>query len=69
MKLAHVYNCLTQYLDKYEILSETHKELKRVTLMHMFALSDARDHSFSKVPYLEREEETTDQSNFVNNVT
>ena len=35
----------------------------------MFALSDARDYSFSKVPYLEREEEITDQSNFVNNVT
>ena len=33
----------------------------------MFALSDARDYSFSKVPYLEREE-ITDQSNFVNNV-
>ena len=36
---------------------------------HMFALSDARDYAFSKVPYLEREEEITDQSNFVNNVT
>ena len=35
----------------------------------MFALSDAGDYSFSNVPYLEREEETTDQSNFVNNVT
>ena len=35
----------------------------------MFALSDARDYSFSKVPYLEREEEITDQSNFVDNVT
>ena len=35
----------------------------------MFALSDARDYSFSKVLYLEREEEITDQSNFVNNVT
>ena len=35
----------------------------------MFAFSDARDYSFSKVPYLEREEEITDQSNFVNNVT
>ena len=35
----------------------------------MFALSDARDYSFSKVAYLEREEEITDQSNFVNNVT
>ena len=32
----------------------------------MFALSDARDYSFPKVPYLEREEEITDQSNFVN---
>ena len=49
------------------LASETHKGLKRVTLM--FALSDARDYSFSKVPYLEREEEITDQSNFVNNVT
>ena len=38
-------------------------------ISHMFALSDDRDYSFSKVPYLEREEETTDQSNFVNNVT
>ena len=27
---------------------------------HMFASSDARDYSFSKVPYLEREEEITD---------
>ena len=37
----------------------------------MFALSDARDYSFSfsKVPYLERKEEITDQSNFVNKVT
>ena len=35
----------------------------------MFALSNARDYSFLKVPYLEREEEITDQSNFVNNVT
>ena len=25
----------------------------------MFALSDARDYSFSKLPYLEREEEIT----------
>ena len=32
----------------------------------MFALTDARDYSFSEVPYLEREEEMTDQSNFVN---
>ena len=34
----------------------------------MFALSDAHDYSFSKVLYLEREEEITHQSNFVNNV-
>ena len=34
----------------------------------MFALSDARDYSFWKVPYLEREEEITDQSNFVKNL-
>ena len=26
----------------------------------MFALSDARDYSFSKVPYLERAEDITD---------
>ena len=37
----------------------------------MLALSDARDYSFSKVPYryLERLEEITDQSKFVKNVT
>ena len=35
----------------------------------MFALSGARDYSFSKVPYLEQEKKITDQSNFVNNVT
>ena len=34
----------------------------------MFALFDARGYSFSKVPYLEQEEEMTDQSNFVNNL-
>ena len=28
----------------------------------MFALSDARDYSFSKVRYLEREEKITNQS-------
>ena len=28
----------------------------------MFALSDARDYSFSKIRYLEREEKITDQS-------
>ena len=28
----------------------------------MFALSNARDYSFSKAPYLEREEKITDQS-------
>ena len=28
----------------------------------MFALSDARDYSFSKVPYLEREEKITVQN-------
>ena len=27
---------------------------------HMFALSDPRDYSFSKVPYLEREKKITD---------
>ena len=52
----------------HQVWTETHKGLKRVTLI-MFALSDARDYSFWKVPYLEREEEITDQSNFVNNVT
>ena len=31
----------------------------------MFALSDARDYSFSKEPYLEWQEKITDQSNFV----
>ena len=35
----------------------------------MFALSHARDYSFTKVPYLEREEEITEQLNFENNVT
>ena len=30
----------------------------------MFSFSDARDYSFAKVPYLEREEKITDQSNF-----
>ena len=35
----------------------------------MFALSDACDYSFSKVPYLERAEDITDQSNFVNDAT
>ena len=48
------------------MIPETHKGLKRA---HIFALSYARDYSFSKVPYLEQEEEITDQSNFVNNVT
>ena len=55
------------YQWNYYITTETHEGLKRVT--HMFALSDARDYSFSKVPYLEREKEIADQSNFVNNVT
>ena len=32
----------------------------------MFALSDASDYSFTTVPYLEREENRTDQSNFLN---
>ena len=40
-----------------------------VSILHMFGLSDARDYSFLKVPYLEGEEEITNQSNFVNNVT
>ena len=30
----------------------------------MFALSDAREYPFSQVPYLEREENITDRSNF-----
>ena len=30
----------------------------------MFGFSDARDYSFAKVPYFEREEKITDQSNF-----
>ena len=50
----------------YHVLPETHKGLKRVTLIIMVALSNARDYSFWKVPYLEREE---NQSNFVNDVT
>ena len=36
---------------------------------HMFALSNARDYSFLKVPCLERKERMADLSNFVNNVT
>ena len=32
----------------------------------MFALSDAREFSFSQEPYVKREEKTTDQSNVVN---
>ena len=35
----------------------------------MFALSDAREFLFSQVPYLERDQKITDQSNFVNDVT
>ena len=35
---------------------------------HMFALYDAREYSFLQVPYLEREEKITDQSNLLNNV-
>ena len=31
----------------------------------MFALSESREYSFSKVPYFEREEKITSQSNFV----
>ena len=42
--------------------SETHKGL-------MFALPNAHDYSFSKVPYLERKEKMADLSYFVNNVT
>ena len=53
-------------IDK--VWTETHKGLKRITIICLL-FSDARDYSFSKVPYLEREEEITDQSNFVNNVT
>ena len=36
---------------------------------HMFALSNACDYSFSKVPYSERKEKTADLSSFVNNGT
>ena len=36
---------------------------------HMFALSDAREFSFSQVLHLEREEKITDRLNFVNEVT
>ena len=35
----------------------------------MFALSEVCDYSFSKVPCLERAEDITDQSNFVNDAT
>ena len=52
-------------LKNFYIGPETHKGLKRVTLI-WFALSDAREYSFSKVPYLEREKKITSQSNFLN---
>ena len=48
------------------MLPETHKGLKRVTLICLLCPMLV---IISKVPYLEREEEITDQSNFVNNVT
>ena len=35
----------------------------------MFSLSDVCDYSFSEVTYLERAEDITDQSNFVNDAT
>ena len=35
----------------------------------MFALSDAREFSYTQVPCLDRQEKITEQSNFVNNVT
>ena len=50
------------------VLSETHKGLKRVTLICLLCPMLVIIH-FWKLPYLEQEEETTDQSNFVNNVT
>ena len=37
---------------------------------HLFAMSAARDYSFSKVPYLKQEEKITDlHPNFVNHLT
>ena len=50
--------------DKGEyVVSETHKGLKRVTLICLLCPMLVIIHL--KVPYLEREEEITDQSNFV----
>ena len=53
-----VYTYKWKYWISYYIAPESHKGLKRVTLM--FALSDASDYPFSKVAYLEREEKITD---------
>ena len=36
---------------------------------HMFALSDDCEYSFSRVPYLEREERITVQSNLITDMT
>ena len=53
-------------LKNFYIGPETHKGLKRVTLICSLCHADAREYSFSKVPYLERQEKITSQSNFVN---
>ena len=76
ISIRAIYNRLTFGLHESKVLRrrdrvipETHKGLKQTCNSHMFALFDAREYSFSQVPYLEREEEITDQSNFVNDVT
>ena len=52
----------------YWVITETHKGLKRVTLIGLLSPMLVVIH-FQKYHILEREEEMTDQSNFVNNVT
>ena len=51
------------------IKPETHKGLKRVTLICLLCPMLVIIHFEKYIPYLERQEEITDQSNFVNNVT
>ena len=53
----------------YEIKSKQKLYGVETSNFHMFGLSDAFGYPFSKVSSLEREEEITDQPNFVNNVT
>ena len=52
----------------YQLTSVTFKGLKCVTLICLLCPMLVIIH-FQKYHYLEREEEMTDQSNFVNNVT